>query len=110
MNVNMTEAKKKLKKKTKIRESHRTFDRRIISEAKESLDGGESVDFKKLESFKSRSTLQDKVLELKGMDQEVLEYLDDSKIDEDVSYSCDFAIAIQACIVDLETALVSEKE
>lgn len=48
MNVNMTEAKKKLKKKTKIRESHRTFDRRIISEAKESLDGGESVDFKKL--------------------------------------------------------------
>lgn len=103
MNVNMAEAQKKLKKKTKIRESHRTFDKRIISEAKESLDGGKSVDFR-------RSTLQDKVLELKGMDQEVLEYLDDSKIDEDVSYSCDFASAIQAYIVDLETALVSEKE
>ena len=101
MNVNMAEAKKKLKKKTKIRETHRTFDKRIITEAKESLDGGESVDFKKLKSFKS--TLQDKVLELKGMDQEVLEYLDDLKIDEDVSYSCDFASAIQACIVDLET-------
>ena len=43
------------------------------------------------------------------MDQEVLEYLDDSKIDEDVNYSCDFASAIQACIVDLETALASEK-
>jgi len=106
--LNMAEAKKKLKKKTKIRESHRTFDRRIISEAKESLDGGKSVDFKKLKSFKSAP--QEKVLELKGMDQEVLEYLDDSKIDEDVSYSCDFASAIQACIVDLETALVSEKE
>ena len=54
MNVNMTEAKKKLKKKTKIRESHRTFDRRIISEAKESLDGGESVDFKKLKAQSSK--------------------------------------------------------
>ena len=107
VNVNMADAKKKLKK-TKIRESHRTFVRKIISEAKESLDGGESVDFKKLKSFKS--TLQDKVSELKGMDQEVLEYLDDSKIDEDVTYSCDFTRAIQACIVDLETALVSEKE
>ena len=104
----MAEAKKKLKKKTKIRESHRTFVRKIISEVKESLDGGESVDFKKLKSFKT--TLQDKVLELKGMDQEVLEYLDESKIDEDVSSSCDFASAIQACIVDLETALISEKE
>jgi len=36
------------------------------------------------------------------MDQEVLEYLDELKIDEDVSYSCDFVSAIQACIVDLE--------
>ena len=90
MIVNMAEAKKKLKRKTKIRESNRTFVRKIISEAKESLDGGESVDFKKLKSFKS--TLQDKVSELKGMDQEVLEYLDDSKIDEDVTYSSDFKI------------------
>ena len=53
MNVNMAEAEKKLKKTTKIRESHRTFVRKIISEAKESLDGGESVDFKKLKSFKA---------------------------------------------------------
>ena len=36
------------------------------------------------------------------MDQEILEYLDESKINEDVSYSCDFASAIQACIVDLK--------
>ena len=43
------------------------------------------------------------------MDQEILEYLDESKIDEDVSYSCDFTSAIQACIVDRETALVSER-
>ena len=104
----MANAKKKLKKKTKIRESHRTFVRKTISEVKESLDGGESVDFKKLKSFKT--TLQDKVLELKGMDQEVLEYLYESKIDEDVSCSCDFASAIQACIMDLETALISERE
>ena len=27
-----------------------------------------------------------------------------------MSYSCDFASAIQACIVDLETALISEKD
>ena len=53
VNVNMAEAKKKLKKKTKIRESHRTFVRKIISEAKESLDGGESVDFKKLKLYSS---------------------------------------------------------
>ena len=102
----MAEAKEILKKKMKIRKSHRTFVRKIISEAKESLDGGESVDFTKLKSLKS--TLQGKVLELKGMDQEVLEYLDE--IDEGVSCSCDFASAIQACIVDLETALISEKE
>ena len=44
------------------------------------------------------------------MDQEVLEYLDESKIDEDVSCSCDFASAIQVCIEDLETGLISEKE
>jgi len=62
-----------LKKKTKIRDSHRAFVRKIISEAKESLDGVGSVDFKKLKSF--RSTLQDKVLELKGMDQDTGKFL-----------------------------------
>ena len=37
MNVNIAEAKMKLKKKTKIRESHGTFVRKIISEAKRVL-------------------------------------------------------------------------
>ena len=69
--------------------------------SKESLDGGESLDFKKIKSF---SLLFRTGLELKSMDQEILEYLDESKINEDVSCSCDFASAIQACIVDLETA------
>ena len=108
MNANMAEAKKKLTKTTKIRESHPTFVSKIISETKETLDGGESEDFKKLKSFKS--TLQDKVLKLKGLNQEVLEYLDESKSDEDVSYSCNFASTIQACFVDLETALVSKTD
>ena len=90
----MSEAKTKLKKQVKIRESHRAFVRKIIVEAAESRDGGESVDHKKLKSFKS--TLKHKFLELKGLDQQVLEYLEEPKIDEDVSDSCDFTSAIQA--------------
>ncbi|XP_068670895.1 uncharacterized protein [Montipora foliosa] len=34
---------------------------------------------------------------------------DETKIEEDVSNSCDFASAIQACIVDLETAIAAEE-
>ena len=66
MNVNIADVKKK-SKKTKIRESHRTFVRKITSEAR------------------SPWMTHDKGLELKSMDQEILEYLDESKIDEDVS-------------------------
>ncbi|XP_068684929.1 uncharacterized protein [Montipora foliosa] len=41
----------------------------------------------------------------------VLEYiLDDSQIQEDAGASCDFASAIQECIIDLETALTSERD
>ena len=105
----MAEAKKKLKKKITIRESHRTFARKIIAEARESLTSGESIDLKKLKFFKS--TLEDKSSELKSLNEAVLEYiLDDSQIQEDVSASCDFASAIQECIVDLETALTSERD
>ncbi|KAL9969544.1 hypothetical protein ACROYT_G021769 [Oculina patagonica] len=107
--LNMAEAKKKLKKKTKIRERHRTFVKKIITEARESIDSGESVDLKKLKSLKS--TLLDKLSELKRLDGEVLEYLlDESKIDGEVNESCEFTSAIQECIVDLETALSSEKD
>ena len=51
-----------------------------------------------------KSTLQDKSSELKSLDKGVLEYLDDPKVEGDVSLSCDFASAIQKCIVDLEMA------
>ncbi|XP_068735432.1 uncharacterized protein [Montipora capricornis] len=105
----MAEAKKKLKKKITIRESHRTFVRKIIAEARESLTSGESIDLKKLTFFKF--TLEDKSSELKSLNEAVLEYiLDDSQIQEDVGASCDFASAIQECIVDLETALTSERD
>ena len=104
----MAEVKKKLRKKTKIRESYREFVRKIIFEARESIDNEESANVKKLKSLKS--SLQDKLSELKDLDQEVLEYLEESKINEEVSDSCDFTREIQACIVDLETALISEKD
>lgn len=65
VHVNMAEAKKKMT----IRESHRTFLRKIIAEARESLKSGESVNINKLKFFKS--TLQDKSLELKSLDKGV---------------------------------------
>lgn len=65
----MAEAKKKSKKKMTICESHRTFVRKIIAEARESLESGESVNVNKLKFFKS--TLQDKSLELKSLDKGV---------------------------------------
>jgi len=68
MHINMAEAKKKLKMMT-IRESDRTFLRKIIAEARESLKSGESVNVNKLKFFKS--TLQDKSLELKSLDKGV---------------------------------------
>ena len=56
------------------------------------------------------STLEDKSPELKSLNEAVLEYiLDDSQIQEDVGASCDFAGAIQECIVDLQTALTSKR-
>ena len=68
-----------------------------------------AVDLRKL--LKSLvCTLQDKFSELKGMDDKVLEYMDDSKIEEDMSESWDFARAIRSYIVDLETAINQEKQ
>ena len=54
----MAEVKKKLRKKTKIRESYREFVRKIIFEARESIDNEESANVKKLKSLKS--SLQEK--------------------------------------------------
>ena len=104
----MSEAKKKLKKRMKICDSHRAFVRKAIAEAKESRNGGGPVDPKRLKSIKS--TLKDKLQELKGLDEQVLEYLDEAKLEEDVNDSCDFISAIQTCIVDLETALNSVED
>ena len=49
----MSEAKKELKKRVKIRDSHRAFVRKTIAEAKKSIDGGGPVDPKRLKSIKS---------------------------------------------------------
>ena len=70
------------------------------------MESGESANVNKLKFFKS--TLQDKSSELRSLDKGVLEYLDDPKVEGDVSLSCDFASAIQKCIVDLEMALKSD--
>ena len=59
---------------------------------------GDPTVLKKLKSL--RCTLQDKLSELKTLDSEIVDLVDESTI-EDVSDSCDFASAIQACIVDL---------
>ena len=98
----MAEAKK-LKKKMTDRENHSTFVRKIIAEARESLESGESVNVNKLKFVKS--TLQDKYSELKSLDKGVLE----SRRPES-RRRCDFASAIQKCIVDLEMALKSDTD
>ena len=93
----------KFKKKVKVRESHRVFVRKTIHEAKDQIDKPEEPNaLKKLKSL--RCTLQDKLSELKTLDNEILDLVDESKIEENVGESCDFASAIQACIVDLELA------
>lgn len=86
----MSEAKKKLKKKMKICESHRTFKRKILTEVRESIDSGESVNQEKFKSFKSIASLQDKKI-------------------NDMNNICDFTSAIKACIADLEIVLNLEK-
>ena len=43
------------------------------------------------------------------MDSEIVDLVDESKIEEDVSDSCNFAGAIQACTVDTEDAAIHAK-
>lgn len=101
-----SEPKKRLKKKSMVRESHRAFVRKTILAAKEQIDkGGDPTVLKKLKSL--RCILLDKLSELKILDNEIIDLVDETKID--VSNSCDFASAIQACIVDLETAIEAEE-
>ena len=90
-----------------VRESHRAFVRKTILAAQEQIDKrGDPTVLKKLKSL--RCTLLDKLSELKILDSEIIDLVDETKI-EDVSNSCDFASAIQACIVDLETAIEAEE-
>ncbi|KAL9979141.1 hypothetical protein ACROYT_G016756 [Oculina patagonica] len=94
----MSELKKKLKKKVKVRESHRMFVRNTIHEAKDEIDKPEEPNaMKKLK--------RDNLSELETLDNEIFDLVDDSKIEANVSKSCEFASPIQACIVDLETAI-----
>ena len=103
-----SEPKKRLKKKSMVRESHRAFVRKTILAAQEQIDKrGDPTVLKKLKSL--RCTLLDKLSELKILDSEIIDLVDETKIEEDVSNSCDFASAIQACIVDLETAIEAEE-
>ena len=98
--------KKRLKKtESMVRESHRAFVRKTI--LAEQIDKrGDPTVLKKLKSL--QCTLLDKLSELKILDSEITDLVDETKIEEDVRNSCDFASAIQACIVDLETAIEAE--
>ena len=87
----------------KVHESHCVFVRKTIHEAKDQIYKPEEPNtLKKLKSL--RCTLQDKLSELKTLENEILYLVDESKVEENVSESCDFASATQACIVDLESA------
>ena len=92
--------KKRLKKKSMVCESHRAFVRKTILAAKEQIDKRGDPKLKPL-----RCTLLDKLSELNILDSEIIDLVDETKIEEDVTNSCDFASAIQACIVDLEKAI-----
>ena len=84
------------------------FVRKTIHEAKEEINKpGDPTGLKKLKSL--RCTLQDKLSELKTLESEIVDLVDESKIEEYVSNSCDFASAIQARIVDLETAIDAKR-
>ena len=66
----------KLKKKVKVRESHRVFVRKTIHEANDQIEKPEEPNtLKKLKSL--RCTLQDKLSELKTLDNEILDLVDD---------------------------------
>ncbi|XP_068717114.1 uncharacterized protein [Montipora capricornis] len=76
--------------------------------AQEQIDKrGDPTVLKKLKSL--RCILLDKLSELKILDSEIIDLVDETKIEEDVTNSCGFASAIQACIVDLETAIEAEE-
>lgn len=100
--------KKKVKNLIKFRDSHRNFVRKTIAEAKELISGGNPIEVRKLKLL--RTSLQTKCSELQVLDRGIVELLEDvSKIDSDVSESCELISVIQECMVDLESALTAQE-
>ncbi|XP_068738177.1 uncharacterized protein [Montipora capricornis] len=100
--------KKKVKNLIKFRDSHRNFVRKTIAEAKDLISGGNPIEVRKLKLL--RTSLQTKCSELQVLDRDIVELLEDvSKIDSDVSESCELISVIQECMVDLESALTAQE-
>ena len=100
--------KKKVKNLIKFRDSHRNFVRKTIAEAKDLISGGNPIEVRKLKLL--RTSLQAKCSELQVLDRDIVERLEDvSKIDSDVSESCELISVIQECMVDLESALTAQE-
>ena len=100
--------KKKVENLIKFRDSHRNFVRKTIAEAKDLISGGNPIEVRKLKLL--RTSLQAKCSELQVLDRDIVERLEDvSKIDSDVSESCELISVIQECMVDLESALTAQE-
>ena len=100
--------KKKLKNLIKFRDSHRSFVQKTIAKAIDLISGGNPIETRKLKLL--RTSLQTKCSELQVLDREIVELLEDvSKIDSDVSESCELISVIQECMVDLEYVLTAQE-
>ncbi len=104
----MAELKKKLRKLRKYRDGHRAFVQKTIEDAKELLSHVEEIDLKKVKLL--CSTLESKRSELQSLDRDIFDFEDESKIEEEVSESCEFAKTIQGCIVELEPVLNAKRD
>jgi hypothetical protein len=104
----MAELKKKLRKLRKYRDGHRAFVQKTIEDAKELLSHVEEIDLKKVKLL--CSTLESKRSELQSLDRDIFDFEDESKIEEEVSESCEFAKTIQECIVELESVLNAKRD
>ena len=62
---------------------------------------------RKLKSLESE--LRDKLSQLKDMDTEIAELVEDEKIDEEVQASCEFVGGVYDCISDVESTIASNK-
>ena len=82
--------------------------RKTIAEAKDLITGGNPIEVRKLKLL--HTSVQAKGSELQVLDRDIVERLEDvSKIDSDVSESCELISVIQECMVDLESALTAQE-